>query len=64
MMSEQASAWWNTVDGLANVHDRLKRVVILCRDALDVIRQQDGSRTLFYLDPPYLHSTRASTGGR
>jgi len=62
MQNEQTSAWWNAVDGLAAVHARLKRVVILCRDALDVIRQQDGPKTLFYLDPPYLHSTRATTG--
>jgi DNA adenine methylase len=27
----------------------------------EVIRQQDGPNTLFYLDPPYLHSTGAST---
>jgi DNA adenine methylase len=61
-MNEQASAWLNAVDGLPAVHGRLKRVVILNRDALDVIRQQDGPNTLFYLDPPYLHSTRATTG--
>lgn len=61
-MNEQASAWINSVDGLPAVHARLKRVVILNRDALDVIRQQDGAQTLFYLDPPYLHETRASTG--
>ena len=30
--------------------------------ALEVIRQQDGAATLFYLDPPYLHETRATTG--
>ena len=35
------------------VHARLKRVVVLNRDALDVIRTQDGPGTLFYLDPPY-----------
>jgi len=42
--------------------DRLRRVVILNQPALDVIRQQDGAATLFYLDPPYLHETRATTG--
>lgn len=59
-MNEQASAWLSAVEGLADVHARLKRVAILNRDALDVIRQQDGSRTLFYLDPPYLGETRTS----
>lgn len=59
-MNEQASAWLNAIDGLEKIHDRLKRVVILCGDALDVIRQQDGPKTLFYLDPPYLPSTRTS----
>lgn len=61
-MNEQASAWLNAVEGLPAVHARLKRVVILNRDALDVIRQQDGPQTLYYLDPPYLHETRATTG--
>lgn len=61
-MNEQASAWLTTVEGLPEVHARLKRVVILNRSAVDVIRQQDGEKTLFYLDPPYLFETRASTG--
>lgn len=61
-MNEQASAWLSAVEGLPAVHDRLKRVVILCRDAPDVIRRQDGKDTLFYLDPPYLHETRSGTG--
>jgi DNA adenine methylase len=39
----------------------LRRVVVLNRHAIDVIRQQDGDATLFYLDPPYRHETRAST---
>jgi DNA adenine methylase len=59
-MNEQTSAWLNAVAGLADVHARLKRVSILNRDAVDVIRQQDGSRTLFYLDPPYLGETRTA----
>lgn len=59
-MNEQASAWLNCVEGLPLVHARLQRVVILSDDAVRVIRQQDGPRTLFYLDPPYLHETRAA----
>lgn len=58
-MNEQASAWLAAIEGLPAVHERLRRVVVLNRDALDVIRQQDGPGTLFYLDPPYLHGTRA-----
>jgi len=62
LMSEQASAWWTCVEGLPAVSARLRRVVILNQPALDVIRQQDGPATLYYLDPPYLHDTRAATG--
>ncbi len=60
-MNEQVSSWLGAIGGLAAIHDRLKSVVILCRPALDVIRQQDGLKTLFYLDPPYLHETRVTT---
>jgi DNA adenine methylase len=60
-MNEQTSGWWSAVEGLRAVHARLRRVAILePQPALDVIRSQDGPRTLFYLDPPYLHSTRAT----
>lgn len=60
-MNNEVSAWLTCVEGLPEVHARLKRVLILNDEALNVIRQQDGPRTLFYLDPPYLHETRAST---
>lgn len=60
-MNEQVSAWLNAIEGLPEVHARLKRVLILNDDALTVIRKEDGPRTLFYLDPPYLHETRATT---
>lgn len=58
----EVSAWLSTVEGLPVVHRRLRKVLILCRDALDVIRGQDDAETLFYLDPPYLHETRKTTG--
>jgi len=61
-MNEQVSAWLNCIEGLPAVHARMKRVLILNKPALDVIRKEDGPRTLFYLDPPYLHETRATTG--
>lgn len=61
-MNELPSAWLSAVEGLPEVHERLKRVVVLNRNALDVIRQQDGPRTLVYADPPYCHETRATTG--
>lgn len=59
-MNEQASAWLTALEGLPEVHARLRRVVILNRDALDVVAQQDGEDTLFYLDPPYLDETRTA----
>jgi DNA adenine methylase len=59
-MNEQASAWWSAVEGLPQVHERLKRVVILNKPALEVIEQQDGPTTLFYLDPPYWGDERTS----
>jgi DNA adenine methylase len=59
-MNEQASAWLNAIEGLPAVHSRLRRVVVLNDEAVKVIRQQDGPRTLFYLDPPYVHDSRES----
>lgn len=61
-MNEQTSAWLNCVDGLPAVNARLIRVAIRCDDATKVIRTEDGDKTLFYLDPPYLPETRASNG--
>ena len=59
-MNEQVSSWLSAVEGLPEVHTRLKRVVITSMDALDLIRQQDGPKTFFYCDPPYLHETRTA----
>lgn len=60
-MNEQVSAWLSAIEGLPQVHARMKRVVILNRPALEVIQTQDGPETCFYLDPPYLHETRTTT---
>lgn len=59
-MNNEVSAWLTAIEGLPAVHERLNRVLILNRDALEVIRSQDGPETLLYLDPPYLKQTRAA----
>ena len=59
--NEQVNAWWGAVEGLPAVAWRLRDVLVLSRPALDVIRQHDMPHTLFYCDPPYLHSTRTDT---
>lgn len=61
-MNAEVSAWLNCIEGLPAVHARLKRVLILNRPAVDVIKSEDETRTLFYCDPPYLHETRSTTG--
>lgn len=59
-MNEQASAWLSAIDGLPEVHNRLKRVVIYNEDAVNVIKREDTVNTLIYCDPPYVSSTRTS----
>lgn len=61
-MNEQASAWLGAVARLPEVHARLMRVAILCRPAINVIREQDCAEAFFYLDPPYVEETRTSVG--
>lgn len=62
-MNNEVSAWISTVDGLLEVHARLRRVLILpAQPALRVIEKFDVPGTVMYLDPPYLHETRATTG--
>lgn len=60
-MNEQVSSWLTAVEGLAEIHDRLKRVVILNDDGVAIIRREDSRNTLFYIDPTYLHETRITT---
>lgn len=60
-MNEQVSSWLTAIEGLPEIHERLKRVVILNDDAVAVIRREDSPNTFYYLDPPYLHETRVTT---
>jgi DNA adenine methylase len=59
-MNGNVSEWLTSVDGLPDVHERLRRVLIENMPAIDLIRREDTPTTLFYCDPPYLHETRSS----
>src|SRR5439155_10318189 len=60
-MNGNVSEWLSAVDGLVEVHARLRRVLIENMPATDLIQREDTPAALFYCDPPYLHETRTST---
>ena len=53
-----AHDWVNYPEALPAITARLRGVTLECRDAAEVIRQHDAANTLFYVDPPYVFSTR------
>jgi DNA adenine methylase len=66
--SSFASSHWSDLRGwrgypkaLAQVHRRLKCVVLENRDALRLFDTHDAPDTLFFVDPPYLPKTRNNT---
>jgi len=57
-----AHDWMNYPDALAGIIGRLSGVVIEHDDALSVVARFDVPDCLFYVDPPYPHSTRTTAG--
>ena len=57
-MSGVVSRWLGGVEGLGPIAERLLRVQIENRPAIDVVKLYDAPGTLFYCDPPYVHVTR------
>jgi DNA adenine methylase len=57
-MSGVVSRWLGAVEDLPLIAERLLRVQIENRPAIDAIRLYDSIETLFYCDPPYVHGTR------
>jgi len=57
-MSGAVSRWLGSIEELPEIAERLLRVQIENRPAIDVIRLYDAPDTLFYCDPPYVHLTR------
>lgn len=60
-MSGVVSRWLGGVDLLPEIGERLLRVQIENRPAIDVIKLYDSEDTLFYCDPPYVHETRGDS---
>jgi len=60
-MSGVVSRWFGGVEQLEFIAERLLRVQIENRPAIDVIKLYDSKETLFYCDPPYMHETRGDT---
>lgn len=60
-MAGAVSRWLGSVEGLAEVAQRLLRVQIENDSAIQVIERYDSEETLFYCDPPYVHESRSDT---
>lgn len=61
-MPEPISKYLSALDGLANVADRFRQVIIENLTAIELIPKYDGHEALFYCDPPYPARTRS--GGK
>lgn len=60
-MSGVVSRWLGGTEGLLDIAERLIRVQIENRPAIEVITLYDSPDTLFYCDPPYIHETRGDS---
>lgn len=58
-MAGAVSRWLGSVEGLAEIAQRLLRVQIENAPAVEVIERYDSPETLFYCDPPYVHASRS-----
>jgi DNA adenine methylase len=53
-----AQSYFNAIDGLEAVAQRLRGVTLECLDFQEVIQRYDSPDTLFYCDPPYLDADK------
>jgi len=57
-MAYAAAKWRTRLSRLKYFNDRLNKVKLENRDGLETIKYWDSNETVFYVDPPYLSSTR------
>lgn len=60
-MSGSVSRWLGSVSGLSALVERLRTIQIENAPAIEVIQRYDSPDTVFYLDPPYVHSSRGDS---
>ncbi len=60
-MGGAVSRWLGSVEGLSEIVQRLLRIQIENAPAIEVIQRYDSKETLFYCDPPYVHSSRGDS---
>jgi DNA adenine methylase len=63
-MAGHASSYKNVLCMLPLISERLSRVEIECNDFRKILSTYDTENTFFYLDPPYVPSTRRAGGYR
>jgi DNA adenine methylase len=54
--------WLNVINLLPEIALRFKQVQVDCADFRKILKRYDTPATLFYLDPPYVKSTRKGGG--
>ena len=60
--TRRSQVFKNVVDGLYAVRERIRDWQIECKDWEDMFETYDHKDAFFYLDPPYVHSTRKAGG--
>jgi DNA adenine methylase len=60
-MAGAVSRWLGSVESLSDIAQRLLRIQIENRPAIEVIKRYDSTETLFYCDPPYPHESRSDS---
>ena len=61
LVQNQAKTFVNTINRLPNLHQRFQHVVVENTDFERVLDNYDSADTFFYLDPPYVPSTRSDS---
>lgn len=60
-MSKAVSDYLSIIEYLPQIHQRFSRVIIENLDIMDLLKKYCADNIFYYLDPPYLQSTRKST---